>query len=261
MMTPPIQPYKNGLRYFRLRRYHGFFDPTNTWHRLQKTRSWHRCQTSRWLHHSHHAFKKHFPITACKGEIWPFRQPLISTPQLCQNNFRVTFDKEKATIYSQTGKPVLTGKFCPIKNLFLLPIGPSPSHKIPSQKLQQSANNVQILTLDSKQNLAIWYHRICFSPVVTTWIKAINAGFSPPGLASPASSSQTTCPPQSILTWATSNNNPKTTGQLNKLRLLSSHPSPIKKPKMHLYFSIPPTQYFQTKQALSPSFPAEDIAT
>ena len=116
----------------------------------------------------------------------PFRQPLISIPQLCQSNFKVTFNKEKATIYSHTGNPVLTGKFCPIKNLFLLPIGPSPSHKIPSQKLHNSANNVQISTLDSKQNLAIWYHRICFGPVVTTWIKAINAGFFStwPGLTS-----------------------------------------------------------------------------
>ena len=43
--------------------------------------------------------------------------------------------------------------------------------------MQQSANNVQISTLDSKQNLAIWYHQICFSPAVTTWIKSINAGF------------------------------------------------------------------------------------
>ena len=82
-----------------------------------------------------------------------------------------------------------------------------------------------------------------------------------PGMALTASSSQNTCPPQSIMPWATSVNNTKTPGQPNKWRSLSSHPSSIKKPKMHLYFSSPTTQYFHTKQALSPSFPAKDVAT
>ena len=150
--------------------------------------------------HSKNLLLPELPPAACKGEIGPFQQPLISIPQLCQNNFKVTFDKEKETIYSQTGNPVLTGKFCPIKNIFLLSIGPSSFQKIPSQNLPHSANNVQISTLNSKQNLAIWYHRICFSPMVTTWIKAINAGFSPPGLTSTASSSQNTCPPKIIFT-------------------------------------------------------------
>ena len=127
--------------------------------------------------HSKNLLLPELPLAACKREIGPSQQPLISIPQLCQNDLKVTFDKEKATIYSQNGSPVLTGKFCPIKKLFLLPIGPSHSHKLPPQQLQKSANNVQISTLDSKQNLAIWYHRICFSPVVITWIKAIDAEF------------------------------------------------------------------------------------
>ena len=57
-MTPPIQPFKNGLRYFRLRSHHEFFDPANTWHRLQKTKARHHSRTSRWIHNPHHAFKK-----------------------------------------------------------------------------------------------------------------------------------------------------------------------------------------------------------
>ena len=64
--------------------------------------------------HSKNLLLPELPPAACKGEIGPFRQPLISIPQLCQNNFKVTFDKEKATIYSQIGNPVLTGNFCPI---------------------------------------------------------------------------------------------------------------------------------------------------
>ena len=65
-------------------------------------------------------------------------------------------------------------------------MGPSPSHKIPSQKLHYYANNAQISMLDRKQNLAISYHRIYFSPVATTWIKGINAIFFStwPGLTS-----------------------------------------------------------------------------
>ena len=127
-------------------------------------------------------------------------------------------------------------KFFRINNLYLLPIGPSPSHKIPSQKLQKSANKVQISTLDSKQNLAIWYHRICFSPVVTTCIKAINAGFF---------SSQNTCLPQSILPWATSANNTKTTGKPNKLRSLFSHPSSIKNQQCICIFPAPQHNLFR----------------
>ena len=46
-------------------------------------------------------------------------------------------------------------KIIPYKNLFLLPIGPYHSHKLPTQKLQKLANNLQISTLDSKQNLTI----------------------------------------------------------------------------------------------------------
>ena len=136
--------------------------------------------------HSKNLLLPGLPLAACKGEIGPLQQPLISIPQLCKNDLKVTFDKETATIYSQNGSPVLTGKFCPIKKLFLLPIGPSHSQKLPPQQLRQSANNAQISALDNKQNLAIWYHWICFSPLVTTWIKAIDAGFLStwPGLTS-----------------------------------------------------------------------------
>ena len=201
------------------------------------------------------------PPAACKVEIWPFRQTLISIPQLCQNNFKVTFDKEKATIYSQTGNPALTWKLCPFNNLFLLPIGPSSSHKIPSQKFHHSANNVQISTLDSKQNLAIWYHRICFSLVVTTWIKGINAGFFSTWTGLTSKLITKNLPPSVNTALGHPHQQYQNTWSTKKLSSLSSHPSSIKKPTMHLYFSSPPTQSFLIKQALSPSFQPEDITT
>ena len=97
----------------------------------------------------------------------------------------LSLSKEKATVYTPTGTPILTGPYCPRKKIFLLPIGQSPPQQS-SQNSLTSANNIQISTLDTKQNLAIWYHRICFCPVVTTWIKAIDAGFFStwPGLTS-----------------------------------------------------------------------------
>ena len=126
--------------------------------------------------HSKNLLLPTLPPPATKGEIGPFQQCLISIPQLTCQNYKVSFDKEKATVYTPTGAPILTGPYCPRKNLFLLPIGkPTPQHS--HQHPLTSANNVQISTLDTKQNLAIWYHRICFCPVITTWIKAINAGF------------------------------------------------------------------------------------
>ena len=83
--------------------------------------------------HSKNLLLPEFPLAACKGEIGTFQPPLISIPRLFQNDLKVTFDKEKATIYSQNGSPVLTGKFCPITILYLLSIGPSHSHKPPPQ--------------------------------------------------------------------------------------------------------------------------------
>ena len=59
--------------------------------------------------HSKNLLLPELPLASCKGEIGPFKQPLISIPKLFQNDLKVTFDKEKATIYSQNWSPVLTG--------------------------------------------------------------------------------------------------------------------------------------------------------
>ena len=87
--------------------------------------------------HSKNLLLPEFPLAPCKGEIGPFQQPLISIPQLCQNDLKVTFDKEKATIYSQNGSPVLTRKLCPIKHYFFSPS----AHPTPTNFHHNSCNN------------------------------------------------------------------------------------------------------------------------
>ena len=162
---------------------------------------------------------------------------------------------------TQKWEPHPHWKILPDQKIFLLPIGPSHSHKLPPQQLQQSANNVQISTLDSKQNLAIWYHRICFSPVVTTWIKAINTGFFSTWPVLTSKHITKHLPPQSIMPRVTSANNTRTPGPPKQLRPLSSRAPSINKQTMRLYPSNPLTQSSHTKQARSPSFLAEDTAT
>ena len=87
--------------------------------------------------HSRNLLLPGFPLADCRGEIRPFQQPLISIPQLCKNNLKVTFDKEKATIYAQNGNPVLTGKFFPIKKYLFSPS----AHLIPKNSQHKRCNN------------------------------------------------------------------------------------------------------------------------
>ena len=71
--------------------------------------------------HSKNLLLPTLPPPATKGEIGPFQQCLISIPQLTRLNYKVSFHKEKATVYMPTGTPILTGPYCPRKKLFFSP--------------------------------------------------------------------------------------------------------------------------------------------
>ena len=117
------------------------------------------------------------PPPACEGKIGPFQKPLISIPQLFKNRYIVTFDESAAAIYTKTGNPILTGKFNPHKNLYMLPLGTT---KVPIHRHTKPSHfsvRTEISNVDYKQNLAIWYHKICCSPVISIWIPVIEAGF------------------------------------------------------------------------------------
>ena len=120
-------------------------------------------------------------LASCEGEIGPFQQPLISIPQLYKNGFTVTFDESAATIYTETGKSIFIGKSNPHKNLYMIPLVTT---KVPIHRHTKPSHfyaRTETSNVDCKQNLAIWYHKICFSPVISTWIPAIDAALFPHG--------------------------------------------------------------------------------
>lgn len=113
---------------------------------------------------------------------------LLSIGQFCDSGFTATFTATHLTIYRdntiflQGQRNTSTGMwYIDLENQQKLARpAASPSKTIPAPE----ANNVY--EINNKRDIITYLHKACFSPVPSTWIKAIDAGFFAtwPGLTS-----------------------------------------------------------------------------
>jgi hypothetical protein len=100
---------------------------------------------------------------------------LISVGQLCDNGYSVTFTQDQVTV-SKNGKCVMYGSRDPKSRLWRVYL------KKRFETNQVQCNNAH--DNNNQKHLINYLHAACFSPVKSTWIKAIkNGNFSSwPGL-------------------------------------------------------------------------------
>ena len=93
---------------------------------------------------------------------------LILVGQLCDNDCRVQFSKQDMKVY-KNNKLIITGKRNRLDGIWDILITKNDS--ILRQQL-----NVILIKNKTKQQLAAYLHACCFSPSVTTFVKAIKKG-------------------------------------------------------------------------------------
>jgi hypothetical protein len=100
---------------------------------------------------------------------------LISVGQLFDNQCSVTFTHDKVTVSSE-GKEVMYGSRDPKSRLWRVNLNQKLKPDIAQCNHAHDKNN--------QKDLINYLHAACFSPVKSTWIKAIKNGFFPswPGL-------------------------------------------------------------------------------
>jgi hypothetical protein len=105
----------------------------------------------------------------------PVHNSLISVGQLCDNECSVTFTQEQVTV-SRKGRDVMYGSRDPKSRLWRVDLKQKMNTKITQCNHAHDNNN--------QKDLINYLHAACFSPVKSTWIKAIKNGFfsSWPGL-------------------------------------------------------------------------------
>lgn len=107
------------------------------------------------------------PVAATTAHVFQeLTTPLISVGQLCDNGCTATFTATNATI-QHSNNTILEGQRDDDSGLWTLV-----THK---KRPNHAALNVHCL--NSKSELATFFHQCCFSPVPATWIKAIQAGY------------------------------------------------------------------------------------
>jgi hypothetical protein len=118
------------------------------------------------------------PIAARKAHIFPDlkNSALISIGQFCDNGFEARFTKQHVRIIDNHNTTILQGNRDPTSGLWSLnlhsPLAPiTPAPKDPDHL----SNNVHELT--TKRDIVKYLHQACGSPVQSTWVKAIEAGY------------------------------------------------------------------------------------
>jgi hypothetical protein len=96
--------------------------------------------------------------------------------QFCDNGFEARFTRSSVIITDANGATILTGPRDPANGLWKLPLAdPAPPNPPLSLAPQHAANSVYELT--KKRDIVRYLHQACCSPVSSTWIKAIDAGY------------------------------------------------------------------------------------
>ena len=107
---------------------------------------------------------------------------LLSICMLCDQRYMEIFDDKRVYIIKE-GKVLLHGNRDPETNLYMVNITSYENNT----KSQLDIKHLEILgaiancsnnayEIKAKKQLMTYYHRCCFSPVISTWIKAIEQG-------------------------------------------------------------------------------------
>jgi hypothetical protein len=109
------------------------------------------------------------PPQAWRAHILPglVHNSLFSVGQLCDNECSVTFTQDQVTI-SRKGKNVMYGSRDPTSRLWRVNL----KQKIEPETVQCNHAHDN----NNQKDLINYLHAVCFSPVKSTWIKAINNG-------------------------------------------------------------------------------------
>ena len=133
------------------------------------------------------------PLAAQKCDVFPeLQQPLLSLGQFCDAGFTATLTIE-TFLLTNDDSTKLTGTIYHNNGLYSIPLKGYPNATPPPPTPYQPDAAVQayvfansayhMITLPA---LVQFLHRSCFSPVIDTWCKAIDAGYFTtwPGLTS-----------------------------------------------------------------------------
>jgi hypothetical protein len=110
------------------------------------------------------------PHQARQAHILPgfVHNSLISVGQLCDNEYSVTFTHNQVTV-SRKGKEVMYRSRDPKSHLWRVNLNQKMKHDIAQCNHAHDKNN--------QKDLINYLHAACFSPVKSTWIRAIKNGF------------------------------------------------------------------------------------
>ena len=129
------------------------------------------------------------PMEARRAHLFPnIKHALLSISMLCDQGYTAIFDQERVYIVKE-GEVIIHGFRHPVTKLYIVNMKEDknpPELNIRTmtdlKAINEFGNNAY--EIDSKKQLVIYYHKCCFSPVISTWVKAIkNGNFSSwPGL-------------------------------------------------------------------------------
>ena len=112
------------------------------------------------------------PIEARRAHLFPkIKHALLSISMLCDHGFTVIFDKDGVYIVKE-GRIIMHGFRHPITKLYI--VNMKKDTNPPKLDIIKMINLKAIL---SQKKLIEYYHKCCFSPEISTWIKAIKKGF------------------------------------------------------------------------------------
>ena len=99
---------------------------------------------------------------------------------LCYHGFTAIFDKDGVYIVKD-GEVVIHGFQHPITKLYIVNMKTDTNPPKLDIKKMSSLNAISNFSnnaceIKSKKQLAMYYHKCCFSPVISTWVKAIKNG-------------------------------------------------------------------------------------
>jgi hypothetical protein len=106
-----------------------------------------------------------------------FQNALLSIGQLCDDGCTAILKMRTILILNKENIPILSGKRETKSGMWMIPIPNKP-------KVDNVCNRIAVKGISSIHHLIRYYHATCYSPVKSTWLKAIKKGHftSWPGL-------------------------------------------------------------------------------